>query len=134
MASASWRNDDTLSVLGAARLLRVSIQTVHAWAGSGRIPSWRTQGGHRRFSAAALSEAGRVPAPPKRQVDVEAEAWAITIEEVLHAAAAHFQNAGDRRRQLALRRSVLRPSRRLRGPGVAREASTATAEDPAAAA
>jgi excisionase family DNA binding protein len=116
---ANGHSDDTLSVLGAARLLRVSIQTVHAWADSGRIPSWRTQSGHRRFSDAALHAARRVPAPPKRQVDVEADAWAVTIEQVLGAAAEHFESAGDCRRAMVLRRTSGSLGRRLRGPGTA---------------
>jgi excisionase family DNA binding protein len=131
---AHHHGDDTLSVLGAARLLRVSIQTVHAWADSGRIPSWRTQGGHRRFSAAALYTAGRVPAPPKRQVDVEADAWAVTIEQVLDVAAEHFESAGDGRRAILLRRTSRSLGRRLRGPGIARPELTSGPDDPAAAA
>jgi excisionase family DNA binding protein len=127
-------DDDTLSVLGAARLLRVSIQTVHAWADSGRIPSWRTQGGHRRFSAAALYAVGRIPAPPKRQVDVEADAWAVTIEQVLEAAAEHFESAGDGRRAMILRRTSGSLGRRLRGPGIARAETTPGSDEPASAA
>lgn len=32
-----------------ARLLRVDPKTVGRWADSGRLPSFRTPGGHRRF-------------------------------------------------------------------------------------
>lgn len=43
--SHSW-----LSIQDASRLLGVHVGTVRAWADSGILPSYRTPGGHRRFS------------------------------------------------------------------------------------
>ena len=42
---------DWLSIREASRLLGVHIGTVREWADEGAIPSYRTPGGHRRFSA-----------------------------------------------------------------------------------
>jgi excisionase family DNA binding protein len=38
-----------LTTVDAARILQVSPDTVRRHADSGRIPCWRTPGGHRRF-------------------------------------------------------------------------------------
>lgn len=40
----------------AARLFGVSVKTVQLWSESGRLKSWRTSGGHRRFALADLRE------------------------------------------------------------------------------
>jgi excisionase family DNA binding protein len=55
------QRDEVLTVQQAARMLGVSIDTVRTWADAGRIPSWRTPGRHRRFSAAALQNLQNVP-------------------------------------------------------------------------
>lgn len=47
--SADW-----LSIRQASRLLGAHIDTVRAWADAGLITSYRTPGGHRRFSRADL--------------------------------------------------------------------------------
>jgi excisionase family DNA binding protein len=52
----------TLSLHDAAVLAGVSISTLRRWADEGRVPSFRTQGGHRRFRAADMRQA-LVPAP-----------------------------------------------------------------------
>lgn len=49
-------NDDTCTPREAAELLGVSIKTVKHWGDIGRLPSWRTPGGHRRFLRAALTD------------------------------------------------------------------------------
>lgn len=40
----------------ASRFLGVDASTLRVWADAGRIPTFRTPGGHRRFSRAALDE------------------------------------------------------------------------------
>lgn len=42
---------DWLSIRDASRLLGVHIGTVREWADSGILPSYRTPGGHRRFTS-----------------------------------------------------------------------------------
>lgn len=46
---------DWLSIHDASRLLGVHIGTVREWADAGVLPSYRTPGGHRRFSASDLA-------------------------------------------------------------------------------
>jgi excisionase family DNA binding protein len=48
------RNEPYLSLSAAARLLGVHPSTVRAWADQGRIPVYRTQGGHRRFKSSEM--------------------------------------------------------------------------------
>lgn len=52
------RPDDGVGALltpgEVASLFRVSPKTVTAWARSGKLPSLRTVGGHRRFQASAV--------------------------------------------------------------------------------
>jgi excisionase family DNA binding protein len=50
----SRSSGDWLSIRQASRLLGVHIGTVREWADAGRIASYRTPGGHRRFSKADL--------------------------------------------------------------------------------
>jgi excisionase family DNA binding protein len=45
-----------------ARLFGVTTKTVTRWAKAGKIESFRTLGGHRRFPQAAVDEAMRRPA------------------------------------------------------------------------
>ena len=49
--SADW-----LSIRQASRLLGVHINTIRDWADGGVLPSYRTPGGHRRFSRADLEK------------------------------------------------------------------------------
>ena len=49
--SADW-----LSIRQASRLLGVHISTVRDWADEGLLPSYRTPGGHRRFSRVDLDK------------------------------------------------------------------------------
>jgi excisionase family DNA binding protein len=51
IASRDW-----LTIREASRLLGVHIGTVREWADAGVLPSYRTAGGHRRFSAFGLEE------------------------------------------------------------------------------
>jgi excisionase family DNA binding protein len=41
--------DDPLTPQDVAKLFKVSAATVSEWAEAGRLPSFRTPGGHRRF-------------------------------------------------------------------------------------
>ena len=55
-----------LTLHEASETLGVAPSTVRRWADAGRIPTRRTEGGHRRFDAAAvraLRAAARTPAP-----------------------------------------------------------------------
>ncbi len=65
------RGPRSLTASEAAALIGVSVATVRGWADSGRIPSHRTVGGHRRFAVdelrAWLEERG-APAPEARRL------------------------------------------------------------------
>ncbi len=47
-------SNDWLSIREASRLLGVHVGTVREWADAGILPSYRTAGGHRRFSTSDL--------------------------------------------------------------------------------
>jgi excisionase family DNA binding protein len=48
--------DEWLTLGQASRFLGVDDSTLRSWADAGRVPTFRTPGGHRRFSRAALNE------------------------------------------------------------------------------
>jgi excisionase family DNA binding protein len=50
----SAANDDVLSTREAAEQLGVALRTVQLWVESGVLPAWKTAGGHRRISRAAV--------------------------------------------------------------------------------
>ena len=50
----SATNDDVLSTREAAEKLGVALRTVQLWVESGVLPAWKTAGGHRRISRAAV--------------------------------------------------------------------------------
>jgi excisionase family DNA binding protein len=101
---ANGTSRDTLTTGEAAKLLRVCQQTVIKWADDGDIPSWRTSGGHRRFSAAELRAGNYAPGKKaQRPIDPKVEAWAMTLEQVMPAAADHFSATGDVRRSRMIR-------------------------------
>ena len=50
----SATNDDVLSTREAAEQLGVALRTVQLWVESGVLPAWKTAGGHRRISRAAV--------------------------------------------------------------------------------
>jgi excisionase family DNA binding protein len=50
------RNDSWLTVREAAGFMGVSEPTLRKWTDSGRIPVFRTPGGHRRYLQSALEE------------------------------------------------------------------------------
>lgn len=49
-------NDDVLSTRDAAERLGVALRTVQLWVESGVLPAWKTAGGHRRISRAAVEK------------------------------------------------------------------------------
>lgn len=50
------RGRRSLTASEAAALIGVSVATVRGWADTGRLPSYRTEGGHRRFELDELRE------------------------------------------------------------------------------
>lgn len=66
---------DILTTAHAAELLGVSIRTAQLWVESGRLPSWKTPGGHRRIPKQAVLDLIEDPA----QVPVELSAHAVIL-------------------------------------------------------
>ena len=65
------RGPRSLTASEAAALIGVSVATVRGWADSGRLPSHRTVGGHRRFAVDELRswlEERGAPAPEARRL------------------------------------------------------------------
>jgi len=57
--------DDLMGISEAARVLGISSDTLREWSNQGRLTTYRTQGGHRRFRAGdliALRDAGKTEA------------------------------------------------------------------------
>ncbi len=48
------KNPDLMTPAEVAALYRVSPKTVTRWANAGKMPSFRTLGGHRRFRKADI--------------------------------------------------------------------------------
>lgn len=66
MGAASTERDEWLSLQEASQRVGVSPATLRAWADRGRVPTFRTPGGHRRFresDLAALAASGQEAAP-----------------------------------------------------------------------
>lgn len=57
MADADEARGGTVSLSGAAAIAGVSVSTLRRWADEGRVPSFRTAGGHRRFRIGDLRRA-----------------------------------------------------------------------------
>lgn len=53
-AISSGRSGRWLSLGPASQLLGIDPDTLRRWADDGRVPSWTTPGGHRRFDRAAI--------------------------------------------------------------------------------
>lgn len=68
--AGSGKGPRTLTASEAAALIGVSVATIRGWADSGRLPSHRTVGGHRRFEVEELREwlarRGAPPPEPRR--------------------------------------------------------------------
>lgn len=73
---------DLLVTSEVAKLFHVSRETIHYWCRTGRLPSYRTAGGHRRFDSQVIRQIlaemdpgqprGAVGLPPKLTSDVYA--------------------------------------------------------------
>ncbi len=92
-----------LTLHEASDLLGVAPSTVRRWADAGRIPIRRTEGGHRRFEAAAV-QALRPAAEPTRHEGGSV----LTLPQqrpAQHAWHAHFMDAavGEQMRELGQR-------------------------------
>jgi excisionase family DNA binding protein len=79
--------DDICTSRKAAELLGVSARTVQLWADAGIIASWKTPGGHRRFSLAQVSHLvqelkdGGEPALPAPVGDTAGPVRVLVIED-----------------------------------------------------
>ena len=69
MSHPDQTNGHTVGLSGAAAIAGVSISTLRRWADEGRVPSFRTAGGHRRFRVADV----RAALTPARSAPVEIE-------------------------------------------------------------
>ena len=57
MSTGQTADGATVGLSGAAAIAGVSVSTLRRWADEGRIPSFRTAGGHRRFRVRDLQQA-----------------------------------------------------------------------------
>jgi len=57
MAGTEPERETTVSLSGAAAIAGVSVSTLRRWADEGRLPSFRTPGGHRRFKVSDVQGA-----------------------------------------------------------------------------
>jgi excisionase family DNA binding protein len=53
-------NNDVMSTRDAAQVLGVALRTIQLWVESGVLPAWKTAGGHRRISRAAVARLAEV--------------------------------------------------------------------------
>jgi excisionase family DNA binding protein len=61
---AALADDDLLTPSEVAALFRANAKTVTRWAQSGRLPSVKTPGGHRRFYVLDIRRALNGQGPP----------------------------------------------------------------------
>lgn len=102
-ASRAEPLSDLLVTSEVAKLFRVSRETIHYWCRTGRLPSYRTAGGHRRFDSQVIRNIlaemdpgqprGAVGLPPKLaevpapvSIDVAASADVAPDEADVYAA------------------------------------------------
>ncbi len=82
---------DWLSIRDASRLLGVHIGTVREWADSGVLTSYRTPGGHRRFSALDIDtfikrqKAGQVSTPSPAEQALGAVRQELQAHPLIHS-------------------------------------------------
>lgn len=75
----------TVGLSGAAAIAGVSVSTLRRWADEGRVPSFRTAGGHRRFRVGDIRRALVPTAPSTSEVEVFGELAATRIRRQLAA-------------------------------------------------
>src|SRR5438067_1846388 len=75
----------TVGLSGAAAIAGVSVSTLRRWADEGRIPSFRTAGGHRRFRVSDVQQALLPARPVSTEVEVFGELAAARIRRQLAA-------------------------------------------------
>lgn len=75
----------TVGLSGAAVIAGVSISTLRRWADEGRLPSFRTAGGHRRFRVSDIRRALAPARPATREVEVFGEMATSRIRRQLAA-------------------------------------------------
>lgn len=88
-----------LSLGPASRLVGVDPDTLRRWADEGRLPTFMTPGGHRRFDRRDLDRVllSRRPASPRRRL----AALGATPDRLSRAYARSYRAAGDGRRGVA---------------------------------
>lgn len=78
----------TVGLSGAAAIAGVSISTLRRWADEGRLPSFRTAGGHRRFRVGDIQRALAPVRPETSEVEVFGELATNRIRRQLSASRA----------------------------------------------
>src|SRR5437867_424309 len=68
IASTSGETGRWISLGPASRLLGIDPDTLRRWADQGRVQSWTTPGGHRRFDRSALERLASSRHRPARRV------------------------------------------------------------------
>ena len=77
--------EGTVGLGGAAAIAGVSVSTLRRWADEGRVPSFRTAGGHRRFRVGDIRRALVPAGPSTSEVEVFGELAATRIRRQLAA-------------------------------------------------
>jgi excisionase family DNA binding protein len=85
MAEAEGFGGPSVGLSGAAAIAGVSLSTIRRWADEGRIASYRTAGGHRRFRVADLQRAVAPSRVPVAGTDAFGGVAAIRIRRQLSA-------------------------------------------------
>lgn len=85
MGAGEQAEGPTVGLSGAAAIAGVSVSTLRRWADEGRVPSFRTAGGHRRFRVRDIQHA-LVPArPATAEIEVFGEMATTRIRRQLAA-------------------------------------------------
>lgn len=79
------RATDLVGLSGAASIAGVSVSTLRRWADEGRVPSFRTAGGHRRFRVSDLEHALAPAQVSSGEVEVFGELATTRIRRQLAA-------------------------------------------------
>lgn len=79
------RGTQTVGLSGAAQIAGVSVSTLRRWADEGRVPSFRTAGGHRRFRVGDVQQALLPARSTSGEVEVFGEMATTRIRRQLAA-------------------------------------------------